>query len=70
MIPHKGYLEANFIIPGLPQYNEDMSFLVTLGNKYGERELVQLGTLVIDHLIVTMTKEDYSRLGIPENRYT
>ena len=56
MIPYKGFVEANLIIPGLPQYNEDVLFLVVSDNKYGERVPVQLGTLVIDHLVATMTK--------------
>ena len=42
-IPYKGYIEANLIIPGLPQYNEDMLFLVISDNKYGEMVPVQIG---------------------------
>ena len=35
-----------------------MLFLVSLVNKYGERVPLQLGTLVLDHLVVTMTMEE------------
>ena len=36
LIPYKGYVEANLIIPGLPQYNEHLLFLVVSDHKYGE----------------------------------
>ena len=36
VIPYKGYVEASLVIPGLPQYNEDMLFLVILDNKHGK----------------------------------
>ena len=36
MIPYKGYIEAKLTIPDLPQYNEDVLFLVVLDHKYGE----------------------------------
>ena len=35
-----------------------MLFLVTLGNKYEERIPGQLGTLVIDYMVVTMTRKE------------
>ena len=57
-ILYKGYKEANPIMPELPWYNDDMLFLVVLDNKYGERVHVQLGILVIDPLVMTMTKEE------------
>ena len=43
-------MEANFIMPDLTQYNEDMLFLVVSDHKCGELVPVQLGTLVIDQL--------------------
>ena len=49
-IPYKKYIEANLIIPGLPQYNEDVLFLVVSDHQYGEQVPVQLGILVIDPL--------------------
>ena len=49
-IPYKGYVEANLSIPGLPQYNEDvLSFSDSKS---------QIGTQVIDHLVMTMTGEE------------
>ena len=63
VIPYKGNMEANFITQGLPQYNEDILFLVILDKKYGERVPVQLGTLVIDHLVMTMTMEELQQVG-------
>ena len=36
---YKGYIEAKLLIPGLPQYNEDVLFLVISDNKYGEMVL-------------------------------
>ena len=57
-ILYKGYMEANLIIPSLPWYNKDMLFLVILDNRYGERVPVQLGTMVIYYLVVTMTNEE------------
>ena len=56
-ISYKVYVEAN-LIPGLAQYNEDVLFLVISDNKCGERVPVQIGTLVIDNLVVTMTMEE------------
>ena len=47
LIPYKGYIEFNIIIPGLPQYNEDV--FVVSDHKYGEWVPVQLDTLLIDH---------------------
>ena len=58
-IPYKGYIEANLIISGLAWYNEAVLFLVISDNKYGYRVPVQLGTLIIDHLVVT---SDYGRI--------
>ena len=49
---------TNIILPGLPQYNEGMLFLVASDHKYGYWVHVQLDTLVIDHLIVIMTTEE------------
>ena len=43
-IPYKGYIEANITVPDLPQYNEDMLFLVISDYKHGERVPVQIGT--------------------------
>ena len=63
MIPYKGYIEANLIIPGLSQYNEDVLFLVVSVHKYGEWVPAQLSTLVIDHLVVTMTTEELQQTG-------
>ena len=63
MIPYKGYVEANLIIPGLLWYNKDVLSLVILENKYGERVPVQIGTLVIDHLVATMTAEELQQAG-------
>ena len=56
--PYKAYLEANLIIPGLPQYKEDVLFLVVSDHKYGEWVPVQLGTVVIDQSVVTITTEE------------
>ena len=55
LIPYKGYVEANPIIPDLPRYNEEVLFLVILDHRYGERVPLQIGTQVIDYLVVTMT---------------
>ena len=56
MLPYKGYIEANLNIPDLPQFNEEVLFLVILDHKYGKKVPVQIGTQVIDHLVVTMTE--------------
>ena len=57
-IPYKGYIEAILPIPDFTQYNEDVIFLVIPDHKYWERVPVQIGTQVIDHLVVTMTKKE------------
>ena len=62
-VPYNGYVEANLTVPGLPQYNEDVLFLVILDHKYGQRVSVQIGTKVIDHLVVTMTREEFQQAG-------
>ena len=66
----KGYVEANLLVPGLLWYNDNMLFLVISEYKYGERVPVEIGTLVIDHLVITMTVEDDSRIGMLGNRCT
>ena len=38
-------------------------FLVILGNKYGKRVPIQIGTLVIDHLVSVMTMEELQQAG-------
>ena len=43
-ILNKEYVQANLTIPDLPQYNEDILFLVISDHKYGERVHVQIGT--------------------------
>ena len=58
MILYKGYVEANLTKPGLPQYNEDLLFLVFQDHKYGKRVPAQIGTEAIDHLVMTITKEE------------
>ena len=40
-----------------------MLFLVILDNIYGEKVPVQIGTLVIDHLAMTMTVEKLQQAG-------
>ena len=40
-----------------------MLFLVIPDHKYGERVPVQIGTQVIDHLVVTMTKKEFQQAG-------
>ena len=62
-ILYKEYVKANHTIPGLPQYNEDLLFLVVPDHKYGQRVHVQIGTLVIDHLVMTITKEELQWAG-------
>ena len=40
-----------------------MLFLVISDNKYGERVPAQIGTLVIDHLVMTMTADELQLTG-------
>ena len=54
-----GYLT----IPDLPQYNEDVLFLVVSNHKYGERVLVQIGSQVIEYLVVTITEKELQQAG-------
>ena len=58
MIPYKGYIEVNLSIQGLTQYNEDVLFLAILDHKYWKKVPVLIGTYVIDHLVMNMTKEE------------
>ena len=60
---HTKDTESNLTIPDLPQYNEDMLFLVILEHKYAERVPVQIGTLVIDLLDATMTEKELQQAG-------
>ena len=62
-ILYRGYIEAKLTISDLPHYKVDMLFLVVLNPKYGERVLVQIGTQVIDHLVVTMTEKELQLAG-------
>ena len=63
LIPYKGYIEANPIIPDLPWCYEDILFLAVLGLKYGESVPVKIGTQVIDHLVATMTEKELQHAG-------
>ena len=56
-IPYRAYVEATLTIPDLPQYNEDILFLIVSNHKYGDRVLEQIGTQVVDQFIVTMTEK-------------
>ena len=58
MILYKGYVEAYLTMQDLPQFNEDMLYLLISDHKYGERVPVQIGAQVIDHLILTMTEKE------------
>ena len=69
-IPYEEYIEANLPIPGLPRYNEDVLLFLVSNHKYGQREPVQIGIQVIDHLVATMTEKELQQLWIPGNRYT
>ena len=60
-MPYKQYIEANLTIPALPQYNEDVLFLVVANHKYGDRISVQIGTQVIGQLVATMTKKELQK---------
>ena len=60
---HTRDIEAYLTIPGLAWYNKDMLFLVIPDHKYEERVLVEIGTKVIDHLVMIMTKEEFQEAG-------
>ena len=62
-ILYKGYVEANLTIPDLPQYNEDVLFLIVANHKYGDKVLVQTGTQVIDQIVAAMTKKELHKAG-------
>ena len=63
LISYKGYIEASLTIPDLAQYTKDVSFLVISDHKYRERVPVQIGTQVIDHLVVSMTEKELQQAG-------
>ena len=60
-IPYKGGVEANLTIADLPYCNEDVLLLVVVNHKYGDRVPVQIGTLVIDQLVATMTEKELQK---------
>ena len=68
-ILYKGYIEAKLTVPDLPLYNGDILFLFILYHKYGERVPVQIGTQVIDLLVVNRTEKELQQAGEPGNRY-
>ena len=53
---YKGYIEANLTISNLPWYNENVLILIIPDHKYRERVPLQIGTQIIDHLVLTMTE--------------
>ena len=61
--PYKGYIGANLVISGFYLCNEDMLFFEVLDHKHGKQVPVQLGTLVIDLLVVTMITEELQQAG-------
>ena len=55
---YKKYVEANLIITDLLWYNEDVLYLVVSNHKYGDKVLVQIGTLATDQLVATIAKKE------------
>ena len=63
LIPYKGYIEVNLLLPGLTQYNKDVLFVAISYNTYGERVPVQFDTLTIDHFAVNMITQELQQAG-------
>ena len=56
-IPYEGYAELNLDIPKVKGFKEDVLMLVVQDSEYGKRVPVAIGTLHIDMILDTATKE-------------
>ena len=56
-IPYEGYVELNLDIPKVKGFKEDVLMLVVKDSEYGKKVPVAIGTLHIDMILDTATKE-------------
>ena len=62
-IPYEGYVELNLDIPEVKGFKEDVLMLVVQDSEYGKRFPVAIGTLHIDMILDTATKEELGSMG-------
>ena len=62
-IPYEGYVELNLDIPEVRGFKEDVLMLVVKDSEYGKRVPVAIGTLHIDMILETATKEELENMG-------
>ena len=62
-VKYKGYVEAILGIPQLKDFEEPCLFVVVGDSEYGKRVPIQIGTLHIDMVLETATRDELSLLG-------
>ena len=62
-IPYEGYVELNLDVPEVKGFKEDVLMLVVKDSEYGKRVPVAIGTLHIDMILDTATKEELKNMG-------
>ena len=60
-ILYMGYVKVNLQIPGIKSYNQDVLLLITLTMTYSEKELVMVGSKIIDRVMGMITKGELVR---------
>ena len=62
-VPYKGYVEVLLEVPGVKNLREYILMLVIEDSEYGERVLIQIGTLHIDMILEKATADEIDNLG-------
>ena len=63
-VPYKGYVELNLEIPEVSGFREDVLMLVMDDSPYGEKVPVAIGTLHIDMVLDSATREELENIGM------
>ena len=67
-VPYKGYVKVLLEVPEVPEFKEYILMLVVKDSEYGNRVLLQLGTLHINMILERATNEQLTKLGKPYKR--
>ena len=67
-VPYKGYVEVLLEVPEVPEFQEYILMLVVKDSEYGNRVLLQLGTLHIDMILERANSKQLDKLRRPYER--
>ena len=67
-VPYLGYVETFLEIPEVEAFKEDCLFLIVSDHTYGKRVPLTIGTLHIDMIIESATKQELDKISIAWGR--